>query len=984
MKKIIFGLLILILLNFSGVQASWWGFTSDYSGWTITIESGVSQSISFANELWSIAFSKSSDISVRTLEAGIWRDVSNTLSDFKPLKWYIISNHAWENLEITYTYKANINSLDALIQRTLSPGWNLIWIARNNITWVETIEDGLGYWLDYSQVVDFTNSNFWNTQSSKLFADNFYVKSRGNSWYLQEGKAYAIFNSNSITFWGTQNLTDTNWNIIYPTTEGGNDSLCTTLNICPNWADLTSAPSTSLAYQVWDIWKSFGAIIIETSGEKDTIVESVTLRNEGTGDVAASLSNVELYSDGQKVSTDTVINGRDITFSLSSQIEKGESKSLELRADIIAVQWTSNTYEFRIRYDTDISMKEVWTGFSIPINLDTTPLSLGVFSVQDDPIFLSRDTTYSLNQTVSSWTQNVPLWAGNLSINHPITIEDMVIWFDQTGMSPAYLGAISSLRVIVWWTTVATASPTQWELGPITLNTSFSVNENTPIRIEANLRETASGNYSINSVTFGDVRYISSDETTEITGSVSGIVTQVWDATLTITRNDGIDNDVLVPGARDVTLIGFQLRASDFWDIRITAIRPTMGSSSVDLANISNVRLYQGSTLLSTRNNFDFNSINVTIPRNEALSFTIVADFNNAVTAGQTISLELSGSDVTARDVSNNQTVLLSWNVSSNLFTFAAWADVTITENPSQAQRSIITPSMTETSVFRFDAEAINDKVRVTDIYISNISPNPTAILAQSVRSASLTLGGQTANGVIISDSVIRFPFGSQGVLLERDDALQADMRIALFDSQTRTALGLQFALVEGNIVWQVSGTQNSMRVISDSTGAEIARTGGVISSNAHLLARSKPTIARDAEVNSSTAYKFSVTADANRKITLDTLVFNVRGINQTAAAFQIRRYGSNEIIAIETGDLVTSGTDITLAGFTLDDEVAAGVTVTYVLEISWIDTAANLDRTREVRLADLWYTDDVTVTPVVIQTAAFNILPTTPSTFRY
>jgi hypothetical protein len=67
------------------------------------------------------------------------------------------------------------------------------------------------------------------------------------------------------------------------------------------------------------------------------------------------------------------------------------------------------------------------------------------------------------------------------------------------------------------------------------------------------------------------------------------------------------------------------------------------------------------------------------------------------------------------------------------------------------------------------------------------------------------------------------------------------------------------------------------MRILSDSTGAEIDRGVTSIQSRAHLLARSKPTVARQSEVNSSTAYKFSVTADANRKVKLNSLTFNVK-----------------------------------------------------------------------------------------------------------
>ena len=82
------------------------------------------------------------------------------------------------------------------------------------------------------------------------------------------------------------------------------------------------------------------------------------------------------------------------------------------------------------------------------------------------------------------------------------------------------------------------------------------------------------------------------------------------------------------------------------------------------------------------------------------------------------------------------------------------------------------------------------------------------------------------------------------------------------------------------------------MRIISDSTGLEITRAAGQVASREHLLARSKPTVTRLTEADSSTAYKFTVTADQNRRITLEAMVFNIRGIEETGsgATFELRR----------------------------------------------------------------------------------------------
>ena len=74
-------------------------------------------------------------------------------------------------------------------------------------------------------------------------------------------------------------------------------------------------------------------------------------------------------------------------------------------------------------------------------------------------------------------------------------------------------------------------------------------------------------------------------------------------------------------------------------------------------SDVNNVRLYQGDTLLATRNNFDFTGLNVTIPKNSSVSFKIVADFTNTLTVLESITLSIPANNVSARNVASNQTV---------------------------------------------------------------------------------------------------------------------------------------------------------------------------------------------------------------------------------------------------------------------------------------------------------------------------------------
>jgi hypothetical protein len=736
------------------------------------------------------------------------------------------------------------------------------------------------------------------------------------------------------------------------------------------------------SYTVWEKDVTLWEIRITTQWDKNNIFKSIALRNDGTADVAASLSNLSLYNDWVKVSSTVEMSGRDVVFTLNSEIENGRTENYQIRADISSAERSTETYEFQIRNSTDVSVVEKETGFSAPITLTPNPLGLGSVTVEWGDLLLSRDTSYTLNQTVAASTNDVVLWASKLNVDEPITVEDVSVAFSSVGNG---LDKFSSIKLVVGSTTVATYTPASGETSFV-FESSFTISENTPVRVLWTLRSNASGLFTISSVKLGNnvasnVKYVSNDENATINGTVAWIATTVANATLTLTRNDWVDNNTLVPGAKDVLLLWFALRANDVSDVKITSIKPVKSWTVAD-SNITNVRLYQGDTLLNTKNNFDFNSLNITITKNQSVSFRIVADFNNSVTAAQTVQLTLNGSNVTARNVSSNETVTPSTNVTSENFAFSTGGSVNVTVNSSQASRSIVTPSTSETSVFKFDLEAKNDKLRLTDLYIRNTSGLQ---LASALRSSSLTIAGRTISWVVLSDSILHFPFwASEALVISRDQVVNAELKVAFYDSNSRTNQAFQFELpTTAQVSWGVTGTINGMRILSDSTGAEIDRGVTSIQSRAHLLARSKPTVARQSEVNSSTAYKFSVTADANRKVKLNSLTFNVKWVVQNGATFTLRKDGSNDTIQTVNANLAISGTDVVFNTLATDNEVAAGTTMTYVVEISWVDTWANVDKTREVKVTDLVYQDDVD-TPVNISVADYNLLPTTASTYKY
>jgi len=205
--------------------------------------------------------------------------------------------------------------------------------------------------------------------------------------------------------------------------------------------------------------------------------------------------------------------------------------------------------------------------------------------------------------------------------------------------------------------------------------------------------------------------------------------------------------------------------------------------------------LYQGTTLLATKNNgdFNFNNLNVIVPKNQSLNFRIEASFQSSIASGSTFQLNLGTSTVVGRNQANtSETVNLVASTASTAFSFVNAGTVNVSANSSQANRSIVTPSATEASVYKFDVEAQDDTLRLTDVYVVRSGD---VNLAEALRSASLTIGSETAQASIISSGVLHFSFGSNGVVLTADVEKTADLKVAFFDSNVRTNEEFQFML---------------------------------------------------------------------------------------------------------------------------------------------------------------------------------------------
>jgi len=737
-----------------------------------------------------------------------------------------------------------------------------------------------------------------------------------------------------------------------------------------------------------------------SASEKSVKVKSITVRNKGTADVTANLTNLALFNNSKKVSTDVVVSGRDVTFTVNADIEDGKSENFQIRADVISAERSTETYEFEIRNSTDLLVTEIATGFSSPIknvgDVDFTSKELGEVTVEGGDLLLSRDSSVSSSQTVSPSSSDVVLWAANLNVTEAITLEDLTI--DTSGFDDT---KVNNLRLVIGGTTVATITPSA-DVNTQKFEFTTTVKSNTTIKVLANLKSNATDTMNIGSIDnskFGLVEYVSNGEAASIIGSVSASEVSVGTPSILVTRNDSkVDGDKVISGAKDVEVYAFSLRANDVSDMKVTSLKFEDLVWAVSSSYITNVRLYKGTELLSTRNNFDFTTLDITIPKNTSVSFKVLVDFSSSVVDGAEFQLNLVAGQNVRSIVDNVQRAINVANSQWAILEFDEKWSTVVKVNSSTAVSSIVTPGALR-DVFSFDVEAKDDTLKVSDVYLK-----ATQTLNAAVKSATMVVDGKTINGDFIAGDVLYFSIGDTEAIKITPDTVKTfkvNLEFHDFNTSTRSGLPIQLGLAQAaelvaSSVTPRNGTSNGLRVVSDSNGDFVTNTTATVDSRAHVLARSKVTVA-DASFTPSTTdvYKFTVTADANRKVTLGDLAVKISGsadlTSGTVSVYRDNNSGNSNLLgtyAIQAWDLDSDGkltTDIVvdLASETASPEVAAGSTVTYYVVLTGL-TANNVDKTREVNVTGLEFVDDITGASA-IETATYNVgVPTKVSTYKY
>lgn len=538
--------------------------------------------------------------------------------------------------------------------------------------------------------------------------------------------------------------------------------------------------NNNTTYQGGETTNELGKFQLQNNGGSSTIdvkVQSITLRNVGNSDMGKSLSNLSLMRAGNKVSTSTIISGRDVTFVLADTIKDGQSATYTINGSIINVDNASgDTYKFILRQSSDLNAVEASTSFRALVAIAVTPnndsqLTAGVYTANGGELRFTRDTSLALSQNVTRGSLGVEIMKGSITAKQAILLENPTLSVLAGGavidqVAKRYYLTIGTSTFS--WTPTAGATSAQFD-------GSVTVNGTVPVRLYADIYSSSTavvnnvpvqfGPLAYNAFTssLGRIEYVSTQNAVPATvaiGTISSSAISVIDASLSVTKYDSLGTIVYTSNnAQGKTFYGIRLSNNQNNDIKIGSI--TLTPSNAAFNNGVSVNLKKGSEVLATRTlngATTFNGLNIIVKKDQPVDLTFEGNFLSTIAGGQTSTFGVSfnAGDVIDNLTSNNVTVN-GGSATSAIVNVITGGSIIATPNTVATSQGFIVPGE-EKMVGSVNIQAINDELELRALYVQI---NGSGAFAANAGNQVFNLKIKDAAGTVIATESARDTSGA-------------------------------------------------------------------------------------------------------------------------------------------------------------------------------------------------------------------------------
>lgn len=672
-----------------------------------------------------------------------------------------------------------------------------------------------------------------------------------------------------------------------------------------------------------------------SSETRDVQVQSITLRQLGTGDLA-DLADLQIERNGVKVSTEATVSGKDVTFLLNDIIKDGGTKATYyVKAKVISVENNGgDTYQFNLRNDSDLNTVEVLNGFRSTVTNASATAS--TYTITGADVTFTRDSSVELSKTYAKGSSDVIFMQGTITSKSAITLEDPTLTFNGTGsdlFTTLYLQIGSSTMT---WS--ATATGTAQFSGLATVDGAAT------IKLYAKLKDTATAVDvkfdDLRLSSFDKVEYVSNQNTVSSSvGSIPWVQVTVGSTILSVTRVDGLGDTKVSVGSKAVLVNELSLAVTQGNDVNISNATYTITASGTYNNNVF-ATLYVDGAAVSTKTisgtTVTFSNLSKLVSKT-AVKLAVKVDLSDAYSDGD-YSMQLTSLDAVDTITSANVTVTAP--TSANFTVAAAIGALSSSDNNPKA--SLLLAGAKDQKILAFRVKASNDSVRLRDV---NFTWTGLANLSnfRILTPANTYLASTSSSGTAVVFSNIA-DTGNYVVAMDKTETFYL---VADINTNVKGVSDLAVALD-----WSSTSADLTTSKVKASNGTLSGLVGADTTSNTHAIEENMAFVAKQTNTSKdiqTRALVFTVTASGKDSVTLSDATFDNTVVNYTGT-WIVKVYKTS----VSAANLLGAGSaDTWVVSFYANQTVDAGSTNTYIVVIEGV-TPSNTDANWTVRLSNM------------------------------
>jgi hypothetical protein len=711
-----------------------------------------------------------------------------------------------------------------------------------------------------------------------------------------------------------------------------------------------AASTTANKLYVGDVNKQLGSFQLRTAAAnaRDVMVKNIRLRS--TDNLVGILGNLKLEVNGVVVSSNSIVDGKYVTFVFDSGfvIPYGNSKTFYIKGDVIGGQRT-NVVQFYLDRAIDVVALEQGTNASLAMAIGSAGAYLDYFKLEEGKNQITRtDNLYNMNVPFDA--RNVLGMTANINATSEMSVDTIRVYAAGSAIAS---GAIERVKLYVNGLLVdeATTAGTDTLLGKYYDFSFFGTLKAGPNSVEVRfdtVRSGVNGQQIAFEVKGGldslkGSQYITTNNSvvaTEINGNAKG--------TTLFIKNAGIDNisitnpanpQIEVLQSKNLVAMKFSIRANNVRDIVVRGLNVNMTTPGSNPGYVDGARLFQGTTQLDSQSFSNgttvvFNSINTTIPAGSSKEFTVYVDTNSSLPTASATDLKFTATNFVVEDAAGNSianTLMVSGN---NIDVKGA---VNVSSNRTAAIQAGVIPASTSAGVKvgSFELKTDYDSALVQEVTLVNLvstfAPltvdNSTLGCLNATPCANLNYSSDGMyvdlknNGNLIGSAQIlngvAYVVLNSGMSVSNTSPVNLDIEVrgssvinAAGDTNKQIKLGVLnvgSTLGVGNgqtAQTLVSPTSSSVSVTSAFTNL-VFNTQTIRATKITFANQATPantTLASVAGQTQVTLFKTVVTADSSKSANLYKIVFN----HTTSAGMTTSNFG----IKLDGGSTVLSSAD--------------------------------------------------------------------------